>query len=156
MSYLKWKRFGSHKLDVPERATPGAGGYDLAWSGRLPTNVEVDVTKAFYLYPGERFAMPTGWAVEIPSGWVGIIRERSGKCMAGLSVHAGVVDDDYRGEVHVVVSNGKDNGQLFLVPGVAFAEIVIVPCLQWESREVDELSPTVRGGNGFGSTDVKR
>jgi dUTP pyrophosphatase len=126
----------------PQRQSNGAAGYDL----------HADLAKAIRLAPGESRLVPTGWCIAIPDGFVGLIRDRSGAAVnRRLTTRAGVIDEDYRGEIMVVMVNESDEPQK-IVPDERIAQIVIVPCLMTEMIEVDDLGETERNRSGFGST----
>lgn len=98
--------------------------------------------------------IPTGVAIEIPPGFEGQIRPRSSTSAEGIIVHLGTIDADYRGELMVIVSNHY-NTLLKIERGDRIAQLVIAPVATVDVVEVDELSETVRGSNGFGSTGAK-
>lgn len=133
------KRMGKHALEQPAQESETAAGFDL----RTTTDIS--------LYPGITRVIPTGFAWEIPLGHVGLIRDRSSVAKTGLAVVAGVVDSDYRGEVGVVMTN-LGNDMCKLEAGSRIAQMIIVPHLLGETYEVDELTHTERGENGYGST----
>ena len=95
--------------------------------------------------------------MEIPKGYVGLIYARSGiATKRGLAPanKVGVIDSDYRGEVMVALHNHSANTQT-IAAGERIAQIVIAPYLTVDFIETDELSDTVRGEGGFGSTGTK-
>lgn len=137
---LRFKATEKHGLPTPARATAGAAGYDLM-------NVE-----AVTLAPGQQRLMTTGFAVAIPHGFVGLIRDRSGmayKCR--LTTRAGVIDSDYRGAIGVILVNESGTPQE-IKPGTRIAQLIVMPCYMGDSCEVDDLGDTSRGAGGFGST----
>lgn len=98
--------------------------------------------------------IPTGVAVEIPIGNFGAVFARSGiSTKSGLRPAncVGVVDADYRGEIFVALHNDTDLNQV-VENGERIAQLVILPCERAEYEEVDQLSKTERGEDGFGST----
>ena len=103
---------------------------------------------------GKTVMIPTGWAMEIPEGFAGLIYARSGLASkSGLAPanKVGVVDCDYRGEICVALHN--HSGETRVVKrGDRIAQMVITPYLAATFCESDELSDTVRGAGGFGST----
>ncbi len=131
-------------LPFPARATPGAAGFDLAAA------VEGEIT----LLPGERVLVPTGFAVEIPRGFEGQVRPRS-----GLALHHGVlvpnapgtVDADYRGELQVLLLNAG-RAPFRIHRGDRIAQLVIAPVAEARLVEVERLGETERGAGGFGHT----
>ncbi len=106
--------------------------------------------------PLERVIVPTGWVMEIPRGWEGQIRPRSGRAWKqGLTVvnAPGTIDSDYRGEVGVLLINlGKV--PVPIERGERVAQIVFnqVPEVAFVELDEDELVETARGAGGFGST----
>ena len=106
------------------------------------------------LAPGETRLIHTGLAFEIPEGLVGLVYARSGLASKrGLAPanKVGVIDSDYRGEVMVALHNHSTVEQS-VAPGERIAQIVFTPYYAAEFTEVEELSDTVRGPGGFGST----
>ena len=137
---------------LPEYKTPTAVGMDL----RLPpSDFFIDFE------PNETKVIPLGFAMEIPEGWVGRIRARSSMFVKGWLVQ-GEIDSDYRGEVGLMIkapsiglawnAGAFMSGDLKLKPGDRVAQLIISAVLHAEVEEVTELSETVRGGGGFGST----
>lgn len=103
---------------------------------------------------GETRFIPTGIAIELPAGTVGLVYARSGlACKQDLAPanKVGVIDCDYRGEVIVALHNhGRETRTVSA--GDRIAQLVIAPCYAAEFSEAQELSETVRGEGGFGST----
>ena len=140
MAFLEVKAVGNHCLPLPKQETPHSAGYDLRCS--RPISIQ----------PGKEVLIPTGYAWAIPLGYVGIIKERSGlSWKQKISIHAGVIDADYRGEVKVLMRNRGSYPQVFEA-GDKIAQMVITPYLSVPACEVGELQDTERGENGFGST----
>ena len=103
---------------------------------------------------GKTVMVHTALAMEIPEGYAGLIYARSGlACKEGLAPanKVGVVDSDYRGEIKVALHNHSASEKT-VKKGERIAQIVVTPFLSAEFREADELSDTVRGEGGFGST----
>ena len=101
--------------------------------------------------------VPTGFALELPQGFAGLIYARSGLALKrGLAPanKVGVVDCDYRGEVMVALHNHSDSAQT-VADGERIAQLIITPYVTATFSEADELSDTVRGAGGFGSTGSK-
>jgi dUTP pyrophosphatase len=141
---LRLRRVGERgaPLDLPRYETEGAAGMDL--------RADEPVTLA----PGERRVVPTGLAVEIPPGYEGQVRPRSGLAArhgVALVNAPGTVDSDYRGEVKVILVN-LGGAPVLLARGDRIAQLVIAPVTRAEIVLVDDLSDTARGGGGFGST----
>lgn len=106
---------------------------------------------------GETYLVHTGIAAEIPEGYVGLVFARSGLATKkGLAPanKVGVIDADYRGEIMVPVHNHSSEDRV-IAHGERIAQMAIVPFLKVEYNEVEELSETVRGLGGFGSTGNK-
>lgn len=106
------------------------------------------------ILPGETAMIPTGWAIELPEGFAGLIFARSGLATKrGLAPanKVGVVDCDYRGEVCVALFNHGTAAQM-VKPGERIAQMVITPYLVADFCEAETLSDTGRGEGGFGST----
>ena len=104
--------------------------------------------------PGETAFVPTGLAMELPAGYVGLIYARSGlACKRDLAPanKVGVIDSDYRGEFIVALHNHGKNPQT-ISHGERVAQLVITPVLNVSFMEADELSDTQRAAGGFGST----
>lgn len=107
--------------------------------------------------PGETQFIHTGIAVELPLYTVGLIYARSGlACKKGVAPanKVGVIDCDYRGELIVALHNHSD-APVTVEPSERVAQMVITPYIYGEYEERDELSSSVRGGGGFGSTGSK-
>jgi dUTP pyrophosphatase len=130
---------------LPRYMTDGAAGMDLC------TSYGVTV------WPGCRAMIGTGIAVEIPPGYEGQIRPRSGLAKNfGVTVGnaPGTIDSDYRSEVCVLIqNNGQDCWRCYA--GDRVAQMVIAPVVRAEVVEVPELSATERGAGGFGHTGNK-
>ena len=107
--------------------------------------------------PNETKFVHTGLAMEIPEGYAGLVYARSGLASKrGLAPanKVGVVDADYRGELMVALHNHSNQPQV-VQPGERIAQLVVTPFLKAEFFESGELSETVRGAGGFGSTGTK-
>ncbi|MEM8744802.1 MAG: dUTP diphosphatase [Pseudomonadota bacterium] len=133
-------------LPLPEQQSVDAAGLDLAAA------VPEDAPLA--LAPGDRALVPTGFAMELPTGTEAQIRPRSGLAHKhGVTVlnAPGTIDADYRGEVKVLLINlGTD---AFTVErGMRIAQMVIQPVPHVALREVEQLNESTRGSGGFGST----
>ncbi len=110
--------------------------------------------ESLVLQPGERKLVPTGIAMAIPSGFVGLIWDKSGVATKhGLKTMAGVIDAGYRGEVKILVHN-LSNESYVVEKGNKVAQMLIQPVSQKQLLEVSELDETDRGEGGFGSTGV--
>ena len=101
--------------------------------------------------PHETIKIPTGWAFQPPEGYMLQILQRSGLASKGLIPLGGILDEDYTGEVIVIMLNTTDK-YLSINNGDRIAQMAIRPYYQGEFEEVDELDETERGDGGFGST----
>jgi len=147
MIKVKVKRLPhAEDIDLPSYATPGSVGLDLCAA----------VEDGVVLEPGERALIPTGLIIEIPEGYEGQIRPRSGLALKkGITVlnSPGTIDSDYRGEVKVILINlGKEKVEI--KRGERIAQLVIAPVVRVDLEETPDISETLRGGGGFGSTGV--
>ena len=136
-----------------ENAVLPTYGSDFAAGADLYALCDSEITFA----PGETKLIPTWLAMEIPEGYAGLIYARSGLASKrGLAPanKVGVVDADYRGEVMVALHNHSTVEQK-IAPKERIAQLVVAPFLKAEFIESDELSDTVRGVGGFGSTGTK-
>jgi dUTP pyrophosphatase len=97
--------------------------------------------------------VPTGLYLEIPDGWCGIVKERSGNALnKNIRIHGGVIDSEYRGEVKVLMSSGQ--GAQLISKGDKIAQILFVPVPEVEWEVVESVdNDTSRGEGGFGSSD---
>jgi dUTP pyrophosphatase len=129
---------------APRYMSAGAAGLDLASAAEAPLRLE----------PGARLGVPTGLALEIPPGFEGQVRPRSGLAMKfGVTIlnAPGTIDSDYRGELTVLLVNlGREPH--IINPGDRIAQLVIAPVTQVEIEESSELTDTARGAGGFGHT----
>jgi dUTP pyrophosphatase len=133
-------------LPLPAAASAGSSGCDL----------RAALAGDAVLRPGERLLVPTGLALEIPPGWEGQVRPRSGLALRhgiGMVNAPGTIDSDYRGEVGVLLIN-LGSEPFTLRRGDRIAQLVIarVESVEWEEAEALDLSD--RGEGGFGSTGV--
>ena len=148
MAILKIKRLKNalgQQAPLPQYQTTGAAGMDLA----------AFVAETVVILPGQRAKVPTGIAIELESAaYAAFLMGRSsmgtkhGVCPAN---GVGLIDSDYRGEICVILQN---NGQepFTIQNGDRIAQLVIVPVVQAQVVEAQELTETARGANGFGST----
>jgi dUTP pyrophosphatase len=119
-------------------------------------DLAADIDTPLTLAPLERRAVPTGIAVEIPPGFEGQVRPRSGLALKhgiGCLNAPGTIDADYRGEILVILVN-LSNVPFSLARGDRIAQLVIAPVARAELQQVAALTDTSRGGSGFGSTGV--
>ena len=133
-------------LDAPAYETKDAAGMDLR--AALPEATPVIIG------PLERSLIPTGIAIELPSGYEAQIRPRSGLALkAGITVlnTPGTIDADYRGEIKVILINLSQH-PVEINRGERIAQMIIAPVTRANLQKVDQLSLTKRGQKGFGST----
>ena len=138
----------------------------LSENAVMPTyGTEYSAGADLYALSGESVVIPagktvlihTGLSIEIPEGYAGMIFARSGLASKrGLAPanKVGVIDADYRGEIMVALHNHSDKDET-VEGGERVAQLCIMPFLKAEFEEADELSDTVRGAGGFGSTGKK-
>ena len=135
------------KLDpnavLPERKSDGAAGYDICC-----------LEKRVILPPNSHKLVSTGLSFTVPEGTYGQLASRSGLSVKGVSVGAGVIDRDYTGEVKVLLFNHTSE-KVYLNEKDRIAQLIIKKIELPVVEEVDSLETTVRGENGFGSTDKK-
>ena len=104
-----------------------------------------------HIAPHETIKLPTGWAFQPPEGYMLQILQRSGLASKGLIPLGGILDEDYTGEVIVIMLNTTDK-YLSINNGDRIAQMAIRPYYQGEFELVDKLDETERGDGGFGST----
>ncbi|MBX5140212.1 dUTP diphosphatase [Rhizobium lentis] len=135
-------------LDLPAYESKGAAGMDL--------RAAIADGEPLTLLPGKRALVPTGFIFEIPEGFEGQVRPRSGLAFKhGITClnSPGTVDSDYRGEVKVLLANLGE--EAFVIErGMRIAQMVIAPVTQARVAELSVASETARGAGGFGSTGV--
>ena len=142
-----WFKKLNERAVTPAYGTEYSAGADLYACMNEPVVIEPGMTEFIH----------TGIAMEIPEGLVGLIYARSGMaCKKGIAPanKVGVIDADYRGEIMVSLFNHSKEPRV-IEHGERIAQLVIVPFLAAQWNEVDELSETVRGEGGFGSTGRK-
>lgn len=130
-------------VPLPEYAHPGDAGADLA----AAEDVE--------LPPGGRALVPTGIAIALPEGYVGLVHPRSGlAARLGVTVlnAPGTVDAGYRGEIKVNLVNHDPANTVRLARGDRIAQLVVQPVERARFHVVEELPDSTRGGGGHGST----
>ncbi|NDC39332.1 MAG: dUTP diphosphatase [Proteobacteria bacterium] len=128
----------------PKYQTPGSAGVDL------------HACEECEVWTGSEAIVSTGIAMEIPQGYEGQIRPRSGlaaKNMITVLNSPGTIDSDYRGEIKVILVNHGD-GIFKIRRGDRIAQMVFTPIVRAEFEDVSSLDETSRGSKGFGSTGV--
>jgi dUTP pyrophosphatase len=131
------------RATLPTRAHPEDAGLDL------------HALEAATLAPGERASIPTGVAIEIEPGHAGLVLPRSGLAARhGISVvnAPGLIDSGYRGELRVLLLNTDRDETFELSAGDRIAQLVVIAVAVTEPVEVTELSDSLRGAGGFGSS----
>lgn len=135
------------QVALPAYQTPASAGMDLRAAIDAPLMLEA----------GGRSLIPTGLCLEIPPGYEGQVRPRSGLALKrGLTVlnSPGTIDADYRGEVGVILVNLSREAQR-IEPGERIAQLVFAPVARAVLVEVETLAESARGAGGFGSTGLK-
>lgn len=133
------------ELPAPAYAKPGDAGADL--------RSRID----FELEPGERALVPTGVAIALPEGYVGLVHPRSGLATKnGITIvnAPGTVDSGYRGELMVTLLNTDKTKSFHVQRGDRIAQLVIQKYKHATFTVVDELEQTERGSSGFGSSGI--
>jgi dUTP pyrophosphatase len=131
-------------LPLPAYATVGAAGMDLIAAVLAPLTIQ----------PGGRALVPTGLRIALPPGYELQVRPRSGLALKHgilLPNSPGTVDEDYRGELQVIVMNAGD-APFTVERGIRIAQAIVAPVVRVEWREVAVIDETARGAGGFGST----
>nr|DAE34286.1 MAG TPA: dUTPase [Caudoviricetes sp.] len=126
---------------LPEFKTDGAVCADCYSRCKNPIEIK----------PNSRALIPLGFAVELPKGYEMVLRPRSGMSKNGIDSVIGTIDFDYRGEVMACVINNIDKA-ISVENGTRICQCAIRQIPEIEFEVVSELSETVRGNNGFGST----
>ena len=131
-------------LPLPSYATEGAAGMDLLAAVTTPITIQ----------PGQRALIPTGLTLALPAGHELQIRPRSGLALKnGILVanSPGTIDEDYRGEVQIIVLNAGD-APFTVERGMRIAQAILAPVTRATWHETDTLPETTRAAGGFGST----
>ncbi len=134
---------GAH-LPLPSYATEGAAGMDFCAA----------ITEPVIIPPSGRALIPTGLAIALPPGYELQIRPRSGLALKHgivLPNSPGTIDEDYRGEIQIIVMNAGAE-PFTITPAMRIAQAVLAPVVRAAWQEVESLDATNRGAGGFGST----
>jgi dUTP pyrophosphatase len=134
------------RVTLPDYESENAAGMDLR------AFLETDVT----IPPLGRVKIPTGLRIELPEGFEGQVRPRSGLAIkTGLTVlnSPGTIDSDYRGDVEIILVNLGEK-DVIIKDGERIAQLVVAPVCRAIIQEADTLAETKRGVGGFGSTGV--
>lgn len=131
-------------LSLPAYATAGAAGMDLLAAVSAPVTIA----------PGQRALIPTGLTIALPRGYELQVRPRSGLALRNgivLPNSPGTIDEDYRGELQVILLNAGD-APFTVERGLRIAQAIVAPVVRATWNEVETLDGTLRGTGGFGST----
>ena len=128
----------------PTKAHDGDAGFDVY--SHSPTQV---------LGLGERYRFRLGFSLELPSGWMALIQEKSGMALnSGLFTIGNVIDSGYRGEVHAIICCMSESS-VTIECGQKIAQMLILPCYTGKEYQiVEDLSESPRGEKGFGSSGL--
>ncbi len=135
-------------LPLPAYESAGAAGMDL--------RAAIAANEPLTIAPGRRALVPTGFVFEIPAGFEGQVRPRSGLALKhGITClnSPGTIDSDYRGEVKVLLVNHGEEA-FTVTREMRIAQMLVTPVVQARIREAQTASETRRGAGGFGSTGV--
>lgn len=138
MDTLKVKRLNP-SAHLPEKARAGDLGFDLFAAERV------------VIPSGEMKAVGTGIAVEFPKGWGGVVKDRSSMALKRLTISAGVIDNGYRGEIKILITN-HSRTEHTIEPNQKIAQLIPCPVTDWRVETAEELDDSHRGEGGFGST----
>ena len=139
MIQIKIKKIKENAI-IPKYAHEGDAGMDL-----------FSIEKDFILKPKHRKVVGTGVSIELPKGYVSLIWDKSGIASNGIKTMGGVIEYTYRGEYKIILFNTTKQ-PYEIKKGDKIAQLLIQPIATAEIQEVQELSKTSRGNNGFGST----
>ncbi|PLX34277.1 MAG: dUTP diphosphatase [Clostridiales bacterium] len=143
---MKVKIVNKSKFNLPEYKTLDSAGLDL----------KACIADSVTIGPLQRLLIPTGLFIEIPKGFEGQIRARSGLAIKhgiGLVNGIGTIDSDYRGEIKIALVN-ISNDEFTINNGDRIAQLVINKYERVELVEVETIDETERGSGGFGSTGI--
>ena len=142
---LKFKKMNPNAI-IPTRGSDEAAGVDLYACIATPITI----------YPGETYTIGSGVAFEPPKGYFGAVVPRSSvgiKRNLTLPNNVGVIDNDYRGEIMLAFHNIGNQPEI-VNPGERVAQLVLLPYITCPIEEIEDLTETVRGEGGIGSTGV--
>jgi dUTP pyrophosphatase len=141
---VRLQHVGPVRVPLPNYQTKGSAGLDLCAA----------LSEPVHLAPGERRLIPAGLRIELPEGFEGQVRPRSGLALRhGLTVlnSPGTIDSDYRGELGILLINlGAESVEI--APLQRIAQLVVAPVTEAQLELVASLSETGRAGGGYGST----
>jgi dUTP pyrophosphatase len=155
---IKFIRTFDHDLPLPSRGAPHSAGLDLC-ANLMQMDVTIPgwnkMSGGVFILPGERMLIKTGWSWDLPRGCdiYGRIAPRSGLANKyGIDVLAGVIDEDYQGEIGVILLNTGDE-EFHINHGDRIAQLIIEQCVLAKACEsFGHSAVTDRGAGGFGST----
>lgn len=126
---------------LPSRAYAGDLGYDLYLAEPIVT-----------IHSGDQQALSTGISIVFPPGYGGLISDRSSIALTGIFIIGGVIDNEYRGEIKVIMYNGTATSRQFQC-GDKIAQMILVPVVNIPVVQLkSDVTETSRGNKGFGST----
>lgn len=135
---MKIKRFNK---DIP-----------LPKKSHLPdVGLDLFIPKEFVIRPFRTMTIPLGLGVAIPEGYAGMLIPRSSVAEKGLIIQTSIIDPDYIGEIHLIITNSTDES-IKIEKGQRLCSLVCINVLNAYIEEVDELQSTARGTAGLGST----
>lgn len=146
LAQIRVMRVGSVEAPLPSYQSAQAAGLDLHAAVDRPVTIE----------PGQRALIPTGYAIALPPGHEGQVRPRSGLALRhGITVlnSPGTVDEDYRGEIGVVLINHGDR-PFVVEPAARIAQLIVAPVSRVGVTLTEVLDDTQRGSGGYGSTGL--
>ena len=133
------------EMFLPNYAQPGDAGADLR------------STEQLVLGPGERALVGTGVSIALPDGYAAFVVPRSGLAAKhGISIvnSPGTIDAGYRGEIKVILINLDPRESFQISVGDRIAQLILMPVTRAQFTRVDQLTSSVRGESGFGSTGI--
>ena len=125
----------------------------FAYSREYDACMDMFACEDVFIGPHSTKIIPTGISLEIPPGYEGLVRGRSGIASKGVQVHLGTIDENYRGDVGVVMTN-TNSFPYHASKGARIAQFTIKPVIRIELAETDTLTETERGINGYGSSGI--
>ncbi len=127
--------------ELPKKMTEGASAVDLY------ANEDVCILS------GKTVIVPTGLKIKLPQFFEALVMGRSGMASKGIFTHVGTIDNDYTGDIGVVLLNTTDE-EFEIKKGQRIAQLKLAPMINIVFKPVEKLPETVRGSNGFGSTGI--
>lgn len=142
---MKIKLINNDKNCIPVKAHDTDAGYDIRAS------------RCISVFPRDTEFVPTGVCVDIPIGYVGLLFPRSSisKTPLRMANSVGVIDSGFKGEIKVPLFNTDEVEIIDIDKYSRIAQLVIVPCMDFELELTDDLGTSERGTGGFGSTGVR-